>query len=212
MSTRTKGFLITTLCFLWVFGFLLGGRAHAEEPFINITEPLNGTLFKAQSDLTLKGNTVPDSDIVLSTQDGEYAKLKSDSAGNWTYTIPTITEGSHTIVATVQVPLNALSSKTASANLTYAVGNPDSEARTSLAETGLLLFAAVPIGITLLVITIYTYVDYRRHKKPLAAVNPKVNYSFWHHIHMVSLPLLRYRLSINVDRRLPNQSDKIRRY
>ncbi len=212
MNIKTKGFFISAFFFIFAFSIVSTGKIFAEEPFITVAEPINGTLFEIQSDVTLKGNTLPNSEVVLTTKDGEYAKLTSGGDGSWSYTIPTVTEGSHTIVATVKVPIDSLSTKTASANVTYVVGTTSSGSASSLAETGILLFIAIPAGLLLITLTLYTYIDYRRHKRPLKAADPRVNYSFWHHIHMVSLPLLRYRLSINLDRRLPNQSDKIRRY
>lgn len=185
----------------------------AENPSIIIEQPLNGAIFEVQSDITLSGTATPDSEIILSTKDGEYASLRSDSSGKWQYTIPTVSEGGHTIMATVKVPLDSLSTTTASANVTYAVANPQQVAATNiLAETGMLIGLAIPVGLLILGVLTYSYLDYRRHRRPLIDADPKAKYSFWHHLHVVSLPLIRYRLSIRVDRRLPNRSDKVRRY
>lgn len=201
-----------------LFGLLtlfLSPIASAETvtPYITIEAPINGTLFEVQSDVTLTGSANPNSKIVLTAKDGEYASFTSDANGRWSYTIPTVTEGSHTLMATVHVSISSLSTETNSANVTYVVSQPSSVTDVrKLAETGLLLALAIPAGVILLAIAIYTYIDYRRHRRPLVQADPKAKYSFWHHIHVVSLPLLRYRLSINVDRRLPSRSEQVRRY
>ncbi len=202
---------IACLCLL-ILPFFYTGKAHAADPTILITEPLIGQLFPIQSDVTLKGTTTPNSQITLSTEDGEYAKLTSDSNGNWSYTIPTVSGGSHTVVATVTVKIDALSSKNASANVTYNVGSPNESVTTKLSETGVLVSIIVCFGVFMLLTTAYTYIDYRRHKRPLRIADPHVHYSFWHHLQVVSIPVLRYRLSINLEKRLPGRSDSIRRY
>lgn len=195
-----------------VFGAFTAS-AHAEtNPKILIEKPIIGTVFEIQSDVTISGSATANSDIVISTKEGEYARLKSDDKGKWSYTIPTVSEGAHTIEAKVIQKIDALSEKTAVAYVTYNVSPPPAPTVQRLAETGILAIVLLPIGIMMLVITTWLYIDYRRHKKPLKKVDPKIKYSFWHHLHVVSFPLIKYRLSINVDRRIPDRSVNIRRY
>lgn len=48
----------------------------------------------------------------------------------------------------------------------------------------------------LLIIMVNTYVDYRRHRRPLVMEDPSVPYTFSHHVRQVSIPIFRYRLSL----------------
>lgn len=206
---------ILSLVILGAIAVLLGFSmpVKAEGAEILIQKPLNGEFFQVQSDVTLSGTATPSSEIILTTKDGEYAKLRSDEAGNWSYTIPTVSEGAQTIQAKVTKQIDSLSSQSAIANVTFNVGSPGSSTQiTSLAQTGILLGLALPLGLLLIVATVYTYIDYRKHRRPLADANPKVNYSFWHHLRVVSIPVLKYRLSINVYKRASLRSDHIRRY
>lgn len=52
----------------------------------------------------------------------------------------------------------------------------------------------------LAVLLLALYIDYRRHKAPLVAVDPQVHYSFAHHLRVVTLPLFRYRLQIRIQK------------
>lgn len=47
---------------------------------------------------------------------------------------------------------------------------------------------------------IYVYMDYRRHKKPLTTVDPHVSYGLIHHVRVVTLPILKYRIKISVEK------------
>lgn len=54
------------------------------------------------------------------------------------------------------------------------------------------------IGVILFVVLVLflgLFVQYRKHKKPLLAIDPNVHYSLTHHVKMVTLPTLRYRFS-----------------
>ena len=66
-----------------------------------------------------------------------------------------------------------------------------------LVGIGLLL-----VGL-LLMLFVYTYVDYRRHRKPLVEADPSVSsrYTYHHHIKAVSVPLLKYRINISINRK-----------
>jgi hypothetical protein len=66
----------------------------------------------------------------------------------------------------------------------------------NLAETGIVVISASALGVLLLIISVYLYVDYRRHKRPLIQADPNVRYTFTHHLHQVSIPLFKYRISL----------------
>lgn len=186
---------------------------HVEaKPEIVIEKPLSGTVFEIQSDVTLSGSANPGIDLVINTKDGEYARLKADDKGRWSYTIPTVSEGSQTIEVKATQKINSLSEETSAAYVTYVVSPPAASGVGRLAETGTLAYLLASFGFLIILVVAWLYRDYRKHKKPLQKLDPKVNYSFWHHLHVVSLPLIKYRLSINVDRRLPDRSKNIRRY
>ncbi len=93
-------------------------------------------------------------------------------------------------------------------NLLAATTNAASQ----LARTGLYIALASPFGVLLIVAAAYTYLDYRRHKQPLLQADPNARYSYFHHLKVVSIPLIRYRLSVSVDKQLGEQSDEITRY
>jgi len=57
----------------------------------------------------------------------------------------------------------------------------------------ILIILAILIAIVLAVM-VYVYLDYRRHKKPLLSVDPNVNYSLFHHIAVVTIPIFRYQI------------------
>jgi hypothetical protein len=72
-----------------------------------------------------------------------------------------------------------------------------------LANTGILLSLTLPIGILILVTAVVTYVDYRKHKKPLVEADPFAasTYTYWHHLRVVTIPLASYRLSVTFERK-----------
>lgn len=204
-------------CLVFTFSLLVfGNNAYAQEirPEISISEPTLGQYFDIQSDVTLKGTATPNSEITLNTGEGEYAKLSADQDGNWSYTIPTVSEGSATIQAVATVKVDELSSVSASANVTYFVGPPPSSGANiaKLAQTGAVTAFLVLSGLLLISLAIWTYIDYLRHKRPLKQASAKVKYTFWHHLKVVSIPLLRYRLSISLYKKAPNKSESVRRY
>ncbi len=81
-----------------------------------------------------------------------------------------------------------------------------------LAKTGVFVALASPLGLFLIAAVIYSYYDYRRHKQPLLEVDPNANYSYFHHLKVVSIPLVRYRLSVSVDKQVGDKSDHVSRY
>lgn len=68
----------------------------------------------------------------------------------------------------------------------------------SLAETGAIMVSAIGLGAALIVTVMYLFIDYRRHKKPLVQADPNVRYSFAHHLHQVTIPLFKYRISVAI--------------
>ena len=72
----------------------------------------------------------------------------------------------------------------------------------TLAKTGVVTVSAVIVGLILLIILIYTYIDYLRHRKPLVEADPfaRQTYTYRHHISTVSIPLLKYRVHISFNR------------
>ena len=68
----------------------------------------------------------------------------------------------------------------------------------SLAETGAVMISAIGLGALIIVISAYLFIDYRRHKRPLVQEDPKVKYTFAHHLHQVTIPLFKYRLQLMI--------------
>lgn len=70
-----------------------------------------------------------------------------------------------------------------------------------LANTGVITVMGTIIGILMLVGGLYTYTDYRKHKKPLKEADPYLasSYTYWHHLKVVSIPLASYRLRVTFE-------------
>jgi hypothetical protein len=51
----------------------------------------------------------------------------------------------------------------------------------------------------------YTFWDYRRHKRPLLEIDPNVAYGYFHHLHVVTFPMWRYRITSQVAKLLPTK-------
>ena len=75
----------------------------------------------------------------------------------------------------------------------------------------IIIILAILIAIALAVM-VYVYVDYRRHRKPLESVDPNVNYSLFHHIAVVTIPIFRYRLSIRLSKINPNSPKGVHKF
>lgn len=72
-----------------------------------------------------------------------------------------------------------------------------------LANTGMVIWVISIIAASLiLVAAVYTYIDYRRHRKPLVEADPHASqtYTYRHHVSTVTIPLMRYRISISLSR------------
>lgn len=62
-------------------------------------------------------------------------------------------------------------------------------------------FTSFIIALPLLVIVVWLKADYNRHKKPLLAIDPNVKYTFWHHVKVVSIPLMSYRITFMIQKK-----------
>lgn len=70
-------------------------------------------------------------------------------------------------------------------------------------KSPLLVVVGLVLLVLLVVLFIYTYVDYRKHRKPLVEADPSIGnqYTYQHHIRAVSVPLLKYRINISINRK-----------
>jgi hypothetical protein len=70
-----------------------------------------------------------------------------------------------------------------------------------LVNTGAVTIGIMAVGIVLVVMATWTYIDYRRHKRPLMQADPYLasSYTYLHHIRVVTVPALRYRLQIRFE-------------
>jgi predicted ABC-type sugar transport system permease subunit len=70
----------------------------------------------------------------------------------------------------------------------------------TLADTGVMAVSTTLLLGLFFGSLAFIYVDYRKHKKPLTAIDPYVNYTFMHHVKVVSIPMFRYRLRFSVEK------------
>lgn len=56
-----------------------------------------------------------------------------------------------------------------------------------------------PIALAAMVTFAYVYLDWKRHKRRIDAIKADNNYTLWHHLRVVTFPLFRYRLRLEVD-------------
>lgn len=62
-----------------------------------------------------------------------------------------------------------------------------------------LIFAVTVTAVV--AILAYGAYDYRRHKKPLVEADPNTRYTLGHHVRVVAIPLLKYRLSLRFEKK-----------
>jgi hypothetical protein len=81
----------------------------------------------------------------------------------------------------------------------------------TLVNTGIVAATAVIIGFILIAIASYTYIDYKRHKKPLISIEPELakQYTYTHHLRVVTIPLFKYRLSIKLEKKPKNVTEGV---
>ncbi len=86
------------------------------------------------------------------------------------------------------------------ANVSVVLGTSTSTASKigNLTETGAMMISAIGLSAVLIVSILYLFIDYRRHKKPLILADPNVQYSFVHHLHQVTIPMFKYRISVAI--------------
>lgn len=76
-----------------------------------------------------------------------------------------------------------------------------------LVRTGFTTVIPALIALSIIGASIYTYVDYRKHRKPLEEVDRELNttiakqYTFWHHLKVVTIPLAKYRITIRLEKK-----------
>ena len=81
----------------------------------------------------------------------------------------------------------------------------------TLAVTGVIAIPTVILLGILIATFTYTYLDYRKHLKPLLQIDPTIkhSYTYANHIKTVTLPLMRYRVTFSFSR---NQSGPITKF
>lgn len=77
----------------------------------------------------------------------------------------------------------------------------DYTATTAAVSNSVIAFTALLIGLPLVTVVLYLRIDYRRHRKPLLEIDPMVHYTFFHHVKVVTIPLLSYRISFYVSKK-----------
>lgn len=86
-----------------------------------------------------------------------------------------------------------------------ATEQPKTSTPGQLANTGITTVITTFLAGSILALVVYTYVDYRKHKKPLLAADIEAGaqdakkYTYWHHLNVVSLPLAQYRLRVVIE-------------
>ncbi len=63
---------------------------------------------------------------------------------------------------------------------------------------GISLLPAVVLVILFVATVSYVVADYRRHKRPLVEADPNTHYTLTHHVRLVTLPLIWYRISFSL--------------
>ncbi len=78
-----------------------------------------------------------------------------------------------------------------------------------LANTGMFVAVSLPLGVVLIFGGLYTFIDYRKHKRPLILADPELtkSYTYWHHLQAVTVPLFKYRLTFAFERQQSNSYD-----
>ena len=105
-----------------------------------------------------------------------------------------------TPISTTEIPgaVSTLPTETSEASMqvAFVLGASSPNTTTgSLAETGVSSIITFILLATFTFTTFYLYIDYRKHKKPLTAIDPEIHYTFMHHVKMVNLPMLKYRIT-----------------
>lgn len=81
--------------------------------------------------------------------------------------------------------------------------------RASLVNTGALTFVSTFLALAIIAMVVFTYVDYRKHKAPIAVNDRETKqrfasqYTYLHHLKVVTFPTLHYRFTIIVEKKKP---------
>lgn len=81
-----------------------------------------------------------------------------------------------------------------------------------LAKTGLFVGLATPLGLFLILGAAYTYYDYRKHLAPLYEIDKNVKYTYLHHLSVVTVPEIRYRIKTEISPFRVKKSEKVRHF
>lgn len=95
-------------------------------------------------------------------------------------------------------------------NVSVVLGVKTATSGGSLANTGAVAVSATILAGIILGSSAFIYYDYRRHKKPLVAEDSHVRYTLLHHVKVVTIPLLKYRLSFQFESR--ESSDNLHKF
>jgi len=180
---------------LYVSGLVFSGQENKLHIIDNDTNTVKTPINLTGGSLTL--NITPDSQkIFVATPDL--------ATGTPMQNIDVVDVQSDTVVSSIatndtplMVAYNGAEATTASAQVGFVLGaSASSDVVQKLAETGAIgISSTLLIGI-IIAITSYLYIDFRAHKKPLRAIDPDVKYTFLHHIRLVSMPRLKYRVAV----------------
>ena len=83
-----------------------------------------------------------------------------------------------------------------------SAGSGEQKGGGTLANTGALAISSTLLIGIILSSFVYSFWDYRRHKQPLVEVDAdaKHTYSYLHHIRVVTIPMIKYRINLSVTR------------
>jgi hypothetical protein len=70
----------------------------------------------------------------------------------------------------------------------------------TLATTGVAVSTTLLLGL-IIASGAYVFFDYQKHKRPLIEADPNARYTLGHHVRVVTLPLLKYRLSVRFEKK-----------
>src|SRR5690606_26232082 len=96
-----------------------------------------------------------------------------------------------------------------------AVAHTGTSSPGELAKTGLSVTLLTFMGGGIIAAVTYTYLDYRKHKKPLLQSDKEIGsklakqYTYWHHLKVVSIPLAQYRIRFIVEEKKQRTSSEV---
>ena len=72
---------------------------------------------------------------------------------------------------------------------------PQNIAVTQQVTLSVILVMAIFVAFIVGGLAMFAHIDFEKHKKPLQEIDPNVNYTYFHHLKVVTIPLLKYRVS-----------------